>query len=149
MTLEFPETVIPSKEDAKIATESSRRLARFGRPRKVRLQIGDKSEDLVTIPLSAYRLLADILTEMSKGNAVTFIPIHAELTTQQAADLLNVSRPFLIGLLSKGELPFRAVGSHRRIKFEDVLDYKRRMQERGEKALDELAAQAQELKLGY
>jgi excisionase family DNA binding protein len=149
MTLEFPETVIPSKEDAKIATESSRRLARLGRPRKVRLQIGDKTEDLVTIPLSAYRLLAHILTEMSKGNAVTFIPIHAELTTQQAADLLNVSRPFLIGLLNKGELPFRAVGSHRRIKFEDVLDYKRRMQERGEQALDELAAQAQELKLGY
>jgi excisionase family DNA binding protein len=149
MIANFPETIIPTKEEAEIATESSRRLARFPRPRNARVQIDDEGGDVVTIPLSAYRLLAEILTEMSKGNAVTFIPVHAELTTKKAADMLNVSRPFLIGLLNKGELPFRTVGSHRRIKFEDVVNYKRAMQERSEKALDELAAQAQDLKLGY
>src|SRR5579872_3863677 len=99
----FPGAVIPTKEEAEIATEASRRLSRFLRPREVRVQVEDGDSETVAVPLTAYRMLTEILTEMSKGNAVTFIPIHAELTTKQAADLLNVSRPFLIGLLNKGE----------------------------------------------
>jgi excisionase family DNA binding protein len=145
----FPGTVVPTKEETEIATEASRRLARFLRPREVRVQVEDGVSETVAVPLSAYRMLADILTEMSKGNAVTLIPVHAELTTKEAADLLNVSRPYLIGLLNKGEIPFRPVGTHRRIKFEDVMDYKRKSQEQSESRLNELAAQAQELKMGY
>jgi excisionase family DNA binding protein len=150
---DFPDTVTPTESDARLAQESSRRLAKFlaGKrdvPFRFRIEPDDEPEE-VTIPVSAFRLLNDILTQMAKGNAVTLIPVHAELTTQQAADLLNVSRPFLIEQLKKEAIPFRKVGTHRRIFFKDLMAYKHTMDQNRLKALDELSAQAQELNMGY
>jgi excisionase family DNA binding protein len=92
-------------------------------------------------------LLGALLAELAKGNAVTLMPHHAELTTQEAADLLNVSRPFLVGLLESGHLPHHKVGTHRRVRFADLMIYKRRRDVESEAALRELAALSQDMKL--
>jgi excisionase family DNA binding protein len=86
---------------------------------------------------------------MAKGNAVTLIPVHAELTTQQAAKILNVSRPFLIEQLEKSVIPYRKVGTHRRVMFKDLMEYKQTMDHNRLNALEELSAIDQELGLGY
>jgi excisionase family DNA binding protein len=103
----------------------------------------------LVIPASALKLLGTILSEMANGNVVTLTPIHAELTTKQAADLLSVSRPFLCVLLDNQEIPHRRVGRHRRVRFVDLMDYKRRTDASRSQVLDELVAQAQELGMGY
>jgi excisionase family DNA binding protein len=150
---DLPEAVTPSAADAQLARESSRQLAKIlDTPQEsvqVRIQADGGEEEAISIPLSAFRLLSDILTEMAKGNAVTLIPVHAELTTQQAADLLNVSRPYLIELLEKRAIPFRKVGTHRRILFHDLMAYKRKIDRQRFKALEELSALDQELGFGY
>jgi excisionase family DNA binding protein len=150
-----PATVTPSPADAKLAQESSRKLARFlGAHKKkgmrLRIQQDSEPEETVEVPVAAFRLLTDILTEMARGNAVTLIPVHAELTTQEAADLLNVSRPYLIDLIEKGQIPHRKVGTHRRILFQDLMAYKQKTDVARLKALEELSALDQELGgMGY
>lgn len=144
--LERTDTVIPDEEDARLAKESSLLLARWPKE-KLRFRI-DGGQDL-PLPKAAVRLLEHILTEMSHGNPVTLIPRHAELTTQQAAEHLHVSRPYFIRLLEDGELPFRKVGKHRRVRFADLEAYRRKAYAASQSALDELAAQAQELDMGY
>src|SRR5436305_9373051 len=147
------ETVAPSEADVVLARESSRRLAthKLGRRSSVRIQLvdGGKDAETVAVPTSALRLFLRLLTEMSQGNAVTLIPSHAELTTQQAADLLNVSRPYLVKLLEEGKIPFRTVGKYRRVRFDDVMAYKRKDEVARAKILDQLTAEAQELGMGY
>jgi excisionase family DNA binding protein len=92
----------------------------------VRLRVDDeRGEETLTVPCGAVELLARILAHTANGQGVSVVPANAELTTQQAADLLNVSRPFLIGLLAAGEIEFRLVGRQRRIRAEPLLKYLR------------------------
>lgn len=146
------EPVSPTEKDTALAKESSRQLAPLlGTRKELALQIlkDGHPSDPVLVPLAAVRLLVHILTEMGKGNAITLIPIHAELSTQEAADLLNVSRPFLVKLLDEGKIPSRKVGTHRRVLFSDLMAYKKLSDEERKKALRALAAEAQELNMGY
>lgn len=146
-TLSMHDPIAPTPDEAKLAQVSSRQLTKFLR-RDLPVRIDDTDETVV-LPAAAVRLLIDLLSAMAEGNAVTMIPIHAELTTQQAADLLGVSRPFLVKQLEEHVIPYRKVGTHRRILFSDLMQYKRSMTEGRTKALDELAAEGQELDLGY
>ncbi len=145
--LEKPDTIVPSEEDARLAAESSRILASKQPEEDLRVQLADGQ--VLTLPKAAARLLSHLLTEMAHGNAVTIIPIHAEMTTQEAADYLNVSRPYLVKLLESGAVPYHKVGSHRRIRFLDLKAFKDQSANATAKALEELTAQAQGLGLGY
>ena len=149
-----PETLqnpaVEAESDAAIARESaqelSRLLLRLPEAERARLRIDGES---IILPRSAVVLLRDLLAEMAKGNAVTVAPIHAELTTQEAAGLLNVSRPHVVKLIESGEIPCRKVGTHRRIRLHDLLGFKARRASISQRALDELARQAQEEGMGY
>lgn len=147
------ETLAPTSTDATLARESSRQLAthKLGKRSGVRIQVLDegKEPETITVPSSALRLFVHLLSEMSQGNAVTLIPTHSELTTQQAADLLNVSRPFVVKLLDEGRIPSRSVGKYRRVRFDDLMAYKRKDDDARAKVLDQLTAEAQELDMGY
>ena len=146
------ETAVPSKKDTSLAAQSSRILAtdvKSTQNPSIQILIDGKSKESVTLPASALRLLVDILVQMAEGNAVSVIPIRAELTTQEAAELLNVSRPHLVSLVESNEIPYRKVGSHRRILAKDVLAYKAKIDEERLKTLAELSEQAQKLKMGY
>lgn len=139
---------LPSEAEAGVAKETSRVLAsrlKKGAPMQLRIVDEESGEPTVKLPAPAVGLLLRILEEMARGNAVTIIPVHAELTTQEAADMLNISRPSLIQLLEEGKVEYRRVGTHRRVRFEALMKYKRQADEAREAALDELAAYDQEL----
>lgn len=140
------EAVVPTPQDTALAKEASRIIA--ARPQdRLRIRVGPEQE--LVLPQAAERLIALLLTEMAQGNVVTLIPIHAELTTQEAADFLNVSRPYLVKLLKAGKIPFHMVGTHRRIRFSDLMAHAKTSEAEQKEAMDELVRQAQELKLGY
>ncbi len=146
--------VFPTAEDTLIALDSSRKLAGLAAEGgesvpQFHLQSTGLAEPPVALPAAAVRLLQEILAELAKGNAVAVMPVDAELTTQEAADLLHVSRPFLVEQLEQGIIPHRKVGTHRRVRAQDVIEYKHALDQNRLKALDELAAQAQELDMGY
>ncbi len=103
----------------------------------------------VAVPREAFELFLEILGQMANGNAVTIVPVHAELTTQEAADMLNVSRPHLIELLEAGKIRFHKVGTHRRIRVSDLLAYRQLDEAERKAVLDELTQEAQKLGLGY
>jgi excisionase family DNA binding protein len=143
------EPVLPSEQEAQMAEQSSRVLAsRMGQVESLRLKLDDGT-DLI-LPAFIQRLLLDALVQVSQGNTVTLIPIHAELTTQQAADLLNVSRPYLVEeLLEKGKIPFRKVGIRRRVLFKDVMAYKQHIDSARLETLAKMTEHDQQYGFGY
>ncbi|SEQ03921.1 helix-turn-helix domain-containing protein [Lentzea albida] len=102
-------------------------------------------DDVLVLPRAAVELFAQILAYMAAGHGVSVVPADAELTTQQAADMLNVSRPYLIGLLEADEIEYRKVGKHRRIKAASLVQYMRNDDQRRRRAADELSALTQEM----
>ncbi|MCY4382161.1 MAG: excisionase family DNA-binding protein [Nitrospinae bacterium] len=144
-------STFPSQREASLAKASARALADklVERPEKVAFRLAQDEREVIELPFAAVRLLIDLLDEMSKGNAVSLIPMNAELTTQQAADLLNVSRGFLVKLLDNREIPHRMVGKHRRVLFNDLKAYEERTKRARMKALDKLTEDSQALGIGY
>ena len=140
-------SMLPSASDAAAAKETSRALAshlRDGGLMRPRI-MGGPSSETVKLPAAAARLLVRILEEMACGNAVRLIPVHAELTTQEAANMLDISRPLLIELLNEGKIDYHRVGTHRRVRLDAVAKYKRQADAARRAALAELAAFDQEL----
>jgi excisionase family DNA binding protein len=144
--LENDDVVVPTADESVLAKEASRALAASGE-KELRIRLEDGGE--LVLPKSATKLIQHLLLEMSHGNAVTLIPIHAALTTQEAANILGVSRPYIVKLIDSGELPHDQVGTHRRIRFSDLENYRNRFEARRKKILEELADEAQDLGMGY
>jgi excisionase family DNA binding protein len=134
---------IPTEEEVKLAAQSCKQLMSCIDDNPLQITVNNKEQ--ITLSPKVARMLLDILTSMAKGEALTLIPYHAELTTQQAADYLNVSRPYLIKILEEHKIPFHKTGTHRRILFEDLVNYKTSIDSQRRQILDELAAESQEL----
>ena len=142
---------MPNPTEVEQAKESSRTLSKYTDAERVQLSLkgsNGESDDLV-LPGHVLQILLDVLAEMSKGNAISLVPHHQEISTQEAANLLNVSRPFLVGLLEKGEIPFRKVGTHRRVLLTDLMAYKEQTQQKRNDALNQLTALSQDEGMGY
>ena len=142
----------PTAQDASLARISGQRLSPYARrKRPLSLKVTEAGEEQsIELPAGAVALLMDILKAMAAGRGVTIIPENAELTTVEAASILNVSRPYLIEqLLEKNVIPHRLVGKHRRILIDDVMAYKQRIDAAREDVLAQLTADAQENDMGY
>lgn len=146
---------VPDQGDVGLAAQAVGQLAEFLRAHptqtsRVRLCADEPDGDTqIVLPSFVLSFLIDVLAQVANGNAVTVAPVHAELTTQQAADLLNVSRPFLIKLLEDRRIPYRRVGNRRKVLLTDLLDYKRKDDEYRRRIADELTREAQDLGLDY
>lgn len=148
-----PETILPTEKEILLATESSRALTEISKKKNDKFPdiefTLEKTKTAIKVPFSVFRMLLTILTQMSEGNAVVIMPVHHELTTQEAAEILNVSRPFLIQLLESGKIPFRKVGTRRKILFKDLMTFKKKDDNERSKILDQLSEEAQKLDMGY
>ena len=166
--LEHLSPVAPTPEDVALAREASKRLddLRAGVAGKAMGDVSDETfasilrlaadvragagkSQTIPLPAAVVRLLVGILHEMAHGKSVALLPCDIELSSEQAAEILNVSRPFVAKLVDEGKLPARKVGRNRRIRLEDLLAYKKQDDAAREKALADLAAMAQELDMGY
>lgn len=144
------EPVMPSDADVRLAQDAMALLSRLvQKGESLRLRPERQANELVELPAPAAELLLRLVTDLAAGHAIALVPIHLELTTQQAAEMLGVSRPFIVKQIDEGRLPHRKVGTHRRILLRDLLEYKRRMDASRRRALDELAADGQDLGIGY
>lgn len=142
---------LDSPSEIEQARASSRTLSKYADAERVRLtlQASNGKTDELILPGAVLQVLLDALAQMAQGNAVSLLPVHQELSTQDAANLLNVSRPFLVGLLEQGRIPFHKVGTHRRVLLRDVLAYRERIDRERTQALDELAEVSQQEDMGY
>jgi len=141
----------PSAQDAAIARTSGQLLSQYVSqklPLTLHVQEADQKNP-IELPAGAVALLMEVLEAMAAGLGVTIIPENAELTTVEAADVLKVSRPYLIKLLEEGAIPHRKVGKHRRIRMEDLMTYKSRDDRERDAVLDQLVREAQEQDMGY
>ncbi|WP_373515172.1 excisionase family DNA-binding protein [Persicitalea sp.] len=141
----------PSRQEQRTASESLRRLnaaTQNNKSTQVKIQV-EESGELISIPPKALDVLATILSHMAEGKATSVVAADAELSTQQAAELLGASRPHIVKLLEEGTIPFKKVGSHRRVLLEDILKYQTELRLKRKERLKFLAKQAQELGLGY
>lgn len=136
--------------DHELVTPAERDIPRF-RQLRDHLPAAPQSAQLIApdgstteVPESLYEVLRQVVSLMADGVTIRLVPLHSELTTQQAADLLNVSRPFLIKLLDDGAIPFTRSAAHRRLLFSDVMEYKRRRDRARRTALDNMTAMAEE-----
>lgn len=136
---------LPSTQDSSLADAGLELLASHGE--QVISLTFEGQDKTLTLPASVVGLLQRIFTEMAQGKAVDVVALNSELSTRQAAEVLNVSRPFVIKLLDSGELSHRLVGRHRRVLLEDVLAYKESMQRQSKAALKELAELSQGMDL--
>lgn len=142
---------LPAPKEIEAAVRGQRELATYLSTRfetqKISIQDADNVSHQIELPTSSLMLLMTILGELAAGNAVQVVPVHAELTTQEAANILNVSRPHMVKLLEDGELPFHKTGRHRRILFADLMKYKDLRDQKSQKAMQELSDLSQELGL--
>lgn len=150
--MNLQDLAIPDDETTASAADAAEALATHLRRHptpsgRVLLVVDDAPETKVSVPAPAFKLLIDVLDELAKGNAVTVAPVHKELTTQQAAELLNVSRPYFISLLEAGALPYRKVGTHRRVRLADVLAYQKADEGQRRERQRALTREAEELGL--
>jgi excisionase family DNA binding protein len=133
----------PTREEVNNAAEAAIALARAREADGKLVIAGDDGQELHIAPAIS-ELMVDLLGHVARGEMVTIIAVETMLTTQEAANILNVSRPFLSGLLKKGDIPFIPVGSHRRVRHQDLMAYKAQRDAAREAALDELARLGQE-----
>jgi excisionase family DNA binding protein len=143
------EPFVPSEKDIEKAKAFSRTLAREIAPESRIILQREGDGEAIEIPRAVFNVLMKVLSVMSEGKPFTLMPMDEELTTQQAADILNVSRPYLNKVLDLGDIHHRKVGRNRRIKFSDLLEYKKQQEVRSKNVLQELADEAQELNMGY
>jgi len=139
----------PSKDEQKVAIESYDALAAVIKELKSKnpeIEI-EETQERIKIPLSALKLLGDILEAMSQGKPFSLVPFATEVTTQKAAEILGCSRPHIVKLLEEGAIAFTKVGKHRRVKFEDVMQYKRKMKAIQKKNLIDIMKSDEELGL--
>ena len=144
---------LPSEHDATTAQKAIDVLRSIGvlpGETTFRLRPTEPNKEVeVVLPAEAVHLLIRVLTHMANGSAVALMFVQAELTTQATADLLGVSRPYVVRLLDEGKIPFHKVGTHRRVRAVDVIEYQAQRRAKSKRLLDELTQDAQELGLGY
>lgn len=147
---------LDNREDVELAKAAQRCIiSALDHSRAVNIAIVEdgveriEGSPLLKLPPKVLRLFADLLGEMAQGKAVAIMPKEMDVTTQEAAMLLNVSRPYLVRLLDEKKIPFHKVGTHRRIRFDDVAKYREERRKASQDALQELVEQAQELNMGY